>query len=91
VVPPVTPITWLYGVPTRPLGRLVSVSVNGPPPPVVIVRASGPLVLPCGLELSVTLTVMFDVPAVVGVPATVHPTGVSVNPAGNDPVVIEHV
>jgi len=43
------------------------------------------------LELSVTLTVMFDVPAVVGVPATVHPTGVSVNPAGNDPVVIEHV
>ena len=73
------------------MGRLVIVSVNGPPPPVVIVRASGPLVLPCGLELSVTLTDMFDVPAVVGVPATVQPTGVSVNPAGNDPAVIVQV
>jgi hypothetical protein len=84
----VTPKTWLYGVPTTPPGR-VGASVNGPPPPpTVMVRLIGPVVLCCGLEASVTFTVMFEVPAAVGVPLTVHPTDVNVRPAGRTPDVI---
>jgi hypothetical protein len=82
----VIPKAWLYGVPTIPPGR-VGASVNGPVP-TVMVRLIGPVVLCCGLEASVTFTVMFDVPAVVGVPLTVHPAGVSVRPAGKTPDVI---
>ena len=52
-VPPVTSIVPLYGVPTTPFGRVGDASVR-PPPLVVMVTLSGPLVFPCGLELSVT-------------------------------------
>ena len=85
MVPPVTPKTWLYGVPTTPPGRVVA-SANGPPPPEVMVRLIGPVVLCCGFEASVTFTVMFEVPAAVGVPLTVQP--VRVRPAGRTPDVI---
>jgi len=90
-VPPVTPKVPLYGVPVVPLGR-VGASVNGPPPPpFVMVMLIGPLVLSCGFELSVTFTLTLEIPAVVGVPLTVQPAGVSVNPAGRVPVVMVQV
>ena len=89
VVPPVMPIGWLYGTPTVPLGRVVNVSLTAPF--AVMVTLNGPVTLCCGFDASVAVTVRFEVPAVVGVPLTVQPRGVSVNPAGNDPVVIEHV
>ena len=82
-VPPVIPIGWLYGTPTMPLGRLVSVSVTAPF--AVIVRLTGPLTLCCGFDASVAWMVMSEVPAVVGVPLTVQP--VSVRPAGKVPLV----
>ena len=85
-VPPVTPIVWLYGVLMTPFGRLDRVSVR--PPLAVMVRLSGPLVFPCGLELSVTLRVMLEVPATVGVPLTVQPF--RAKPAGRTPDVIVH-
>ena len=43
--PPVTPKTWLYGVPTIPPGKVLASASCPPPPPVVMVRLSGPLVL----------------------------------------------
>ena len=46
----------------------------------------GPLVFPCGVELSVTYTVMLEVPAAVGVPLTMQPF--SDRPAGRTPDVI---
>ena len=69
------------------------VIVSDPPPGVVlrIVRLIGPVVVCCGLEVSVTFTVMFEVPAAVGVPLTVQPAGVRVNPAGRTPDVIVQV
>jgi len=51
-----------------------------------MVRLTGPLVLCVGLELSVTSTVRFAVPAVAGVPLTVHPF--RLNPAGSVPPVM---
>jgi hypothetical protein len=88
VVPPVIWNEPVYRVPTVPLGRVPD-SVNGPPPlPVVMVRLTGPLVVCCGFELSVTPTVRFDVPAVVGVPFTVQLFGASVSPAGSVPPVM---
>jgi hypothetical protein len=50
-VPPVMSIVPLYGVPTTPFGRVGDASVR--PPLAVIVKLSGPLVFPCGFELSV--------------------------------------
>jgi len=89
VVPPVIPNVPVYGVPAVPFGRVPD-SVNGPPPPpVVMVMLTGPLVLSCGFELSVTPTVRFDVPAAVGVPLTVQLLCVS--PAGSVPAVIVQV
>jgi len=86
-IPPVIPIGALYGVPAVPFGRGVGEIVNGPPPPPeVMVRLIGPVVLCCGFEASVTLTVMFEVPARTGVPLTVHPF--NVRPAGRTPDVI---
>ena len=89
-VPPVTPKGWLYGVPVEPFGR-VGANVNPPPPPFVMVMLRGPLVVSCGFEESVTFTLKLEMPAVVGVPLTVQPAGVSVNPAGSDPVVMVQV
>jgi len=88
-VPPVTPMDSLYGTPTVPFGRLVSVKLNGPGG--LIVRLSGPLVLSCGLELSTTLTVRFEIPAAVGVPLIVQPFPVKVRPAGSVPPVMLQV
>jgi len=56
-----------------------------------MVMLIGPLVLSCGFELSVTFTLTLEIPAVVGVPLTVQPAGVSVNPAGRVPVVMVQV
>ena len=69
-----------------PFGRLVNDSdrVAG-----LTVRVSGPVTTCAGFELSVTCTVRFEVPGVVGVPLIVHPF--SVNPAGSVPVGIAQV
>lgn len=72
-----------------PFGRFVSVSDN--PPFGSIVRLTGPLMLCCGFDASVAWMVMFDVPAVVGVPVTVQLFGVNANPAGRAPTVTEQV
>jgi len=69
----------------------VGVIVNGPLLLGRIVRLSGPLVLCCGDELSVTLTVRFAIPAAVGVPLTVQVLDVKVKPAGSVPPVIEQL
>jgi hypothetical protein len=66
------------------LGRLVNVSLTAPP--AVIVRLTGPVTLCFGFDESVAVTVRFDVPAVVGVPLTMHP--VNDSPAGRAPPVI---
>jgi len=71
------------------LGRVVIVSVTAPL--TVIVMLIGPVVVSCGFELSTTSTVTFEVPAVVGVPLTVQPRGVSASPAGRTPDVIVQV
>jgi hypothetical protein len=86
-VPPVTPIVLVYGTPTKPFGRLANVSVRFPG--VVIVKLNGPLTLCCGVELSVTCSVRFEIPAAVGVPLIVQPF--CVNPAGNVPTVVVQV
>ena len=54
-----------------------------------MVMLSGPETVLFGLPESVTMTVMFEVPGVVGVPPTVQP--VSVSPAGNVPDVTEQL
>ena len=55
--------------------------VIGLPPPMLIVRVTGPVTVCCGLELSVTFTVKVVVPAIGGVPLMVQLF--CVNPAGN--------
>ena len=83
-----TPIVPVYGVPTVAPGSVGEEKVNPPPPPIgLIVRLSGPLVNPCGTELSVTLMIRFEVPATVGVPLMVQP--VSERPKGRTPPVRE--
>jgi hypothetical protein len=52
-----------------------------------IVMLTGPVAVCIGLPASVTRTVRFDVPAVVGVPLTRHPAP-SESPAGSVPAVI---
>ena len=71
------------------MGRLVRVSCTAPVP--VIVRLTGPLTVCTGFDASVAWMIMFDVPAVVGVPVTVQLFGVNANPAGNVPVVTEQL
>ena len=86
-VPPVMPIVPVYATPTMPFGRLANVSVKFPGE--VIVRLNGPVMLCCGVELSVTCSVMFEIPAAAGVPLIVQPFCVS--PAGNVPAVVVQV
>ena len=62
----------------------VSVSAAG-----LITMVSGPDVVCDGEPESSTLTVTVELPAVVGVPLTVHP--LSVRPAGNVPAVMEQL
>jgi hypothetical protein len=83
-VPPETPISPLYGTFTVPAGGDVSVNV----PTGLIVRLTGPVVISCVLLESVAFTVRFTVPAMVGVPLTTQPAGVSTRPAGNTPAVM---
>jgi hypothetical protein len=54
-----------------------------------MVMLSGPETVLFGVPESVTITVMFEVPGVVGVPPTLHP--VSESPAGKVPDVIEQL
>ena len=63
-----------------PFGRLASVSVRFPG--LVMVILSGPFVLSCGFDESVTLSLTLEVPAVVGVPLMVQL--LCANPAGSD-------
>ena len=69
------------------MGKLANVSVRFPGE--VIVRLNGPVMLCCGVELSVKCSVMFEIPAAVGVPLIVQPF--CVNPAGNVPAVVVQV
>ena len=72
-------------MPTVPFGsKLVRLNDGG-----VITIVSLALTFCAGLPASVTLTVTGELPAVVGVPLTVHP--VSDKPAGRVPALIEHV
>lgn len=82
VVPPFASIVALYTTPTVPLGKeFVSVSAAG-----LITIVSGPDVVCVGELASVTFTVTVELPAVVGVPLTVHP--LMLRPAGSVPDVI---
>ena len=45
--------------------------------------------LSCGFEASVTFTVILEIPGVVGVPLMVQPRGVSVNPFGSAPAIVQ--
>jgi hypothetical protein len=82
--PPVTCSVWLYAVETVPPGRLVVVTVNCETTTILSVCVAA-------LELvSVTFTVKFAVPAVVGVPE-ITPAVFNVNPAGRLPDEIVHV
>jgi hypothetical protein len=78
-VPPITPISPVYGTFTVPGGGEVIVS----DPAGLIVILTGPVVEFLGLLESVAVIVMFDVPATVGVPLTRHPAIDS--SAGNAP------
>jgi hypothetical protein len=86
VAPPLIPITWLYGVPTTPFGRLIDVSVSDPG--ATTVTLTGPLILCCGVELSVTCTVSAAVPTAIGVPLITQVPGVRTRPAGSTPEVM---
>ena len=68
-----------------PFGRLANVRVRSPG--FVIVMLSGPVVLCCGFDESVTFAVRLEVPATVGVPLTVQLF--CVNPAGSAPVSVQ--
>jgi hypothetical protein len=82
VVPPLASIVALYTTPTVPFGNVfVRTSAAG-----LITMVSGPDVVCVGEPASVTFTVTVELPAVVGVPLTVHPLMLS--PAGNVPDVI---
>ena len=69
---------------TVPFGSELNVSVNGVAAP-AIVSVSGPLVVCCGLLLSVAFTMRLAVVATVGVPLTTQP--LSMSPAGSVPLV----
>ena len=82
VVPPLASIVALYAMPTVPLGNeFVSVRAAG-----LITIVSGPEVVCVGEPESVTFTVTVELPAVVGVPLTVHPLRLS--PVGSVPDVM---
>lgn len=82
VVPPLASIGALYATPTVPFGSvLVSVNAAG-----LITMVSGPEVVCDGEPESSTFTVTVELPAVVGVPVTVHP--LSDKPAGRVPEVM---
>ena len=85
MVPPLAVMVALYTAPTVPLGRVF-----------VIFSVAGAMTMVCddvafcaGLPVSVTFTVTVELPAVVGVPLTVHP--VSVSPAGRVPEEMEQL
>jgi hypothetical protein len=84
VTPPVAAKVWLYATPIWPAGRLVVVMTrSGTPAWIVIDRAF--VAVSAGAWLSVTRTVKFDVPAVVGVPLMTPPE-LKLKPAGRLPV-----
>jgi hypothetical protein len=84
-VPPVTPIVALYGTFTVPSGKVEVVNESGAG---LMTMVSFLLAFCAGLPESVTVTVIDELPAAVGVPLTVHP--VRIRPAGSVPT-IEHV
>ena len=82
MVPPLASIVALYTTPTVPFGNVfVRASAAG-----LITIVSGPDVVCVGEPESVTFTVTVELPAVVGVPLTVHP--LMLRPAGSVPEVI---
>jgi hypothetical protein len=81
-VPPVTPIVALYGTLTVPSGNVDVVSESGAG---LMTIVSFWLAFCVGLPASVTVTVIGELPAVVGVPLTVQP--LRINPAGSVPTI----
>ena len=75
-----------YGTPTMATGN-VAARLNVPDGAITI--DSGPETVLVGLLESVTVTVMFEVPGVVGVPLTVQPF--SESPAGKVPELMEQL
>ena len=73
-------------MPTVPFDGELNVSE----PAAEMVRLSGPVELMTGVLESVAMTVMVDVPAMLGVPLTTQPAD-KVRPAGRAPPVCEHV
>ena len=82
-VPPITPISALYGICTVPLGSVDVVSFSGAG---AMVIDSGPEMVIAGLLVSVTFTVTVEVCAVVGIPLTVQP--LRTRPPGSVPLVM---
>jgi len=88
VTPPVAATVWLYATPTVPPGKL----------DVVITRSAGATYILSAWSsvsgvpwLSVTRTVKFEVPEVVGVPEIVSVDLPRDNPAGKLPEYTDHV
>lgn len=88
VIPPVAARVWLYDVPITPAARLVVVTETGG---FTAMLRFAVAVFAVGVSESVTVTVKFDVPAVVGVPLIAPVLELSISPVGNDPVVTAQV
>jgi hypothetical protein len=90
VTPPVAASVRLYATPICPFGRLVVVITRSGIPELMIMDNAWSSV--SGVPwLSVTLTVKFDVPAVVGVPLIVPVEEPSDSPAGSDPEITDQL
>jgi hypothetical protein len=85
VVPPEAVSVVEYAVPTVPPGKEPEVIVSGNPAALMLIE-SGLVAFCTGKEESVTCTVKFDWPALVGVPLIVPPL-LKLRPAGNVPEV----
>jgi hypothetical protein len=83
-VPPLAARLWEYSVPTVPDGSVVVDMAKDPATTVILIDCESVRSL-----LSVTNTMKFVVPDVVGVPLIV-PVGESARSAGREPEVIDH-
>ncbi len=84
-MPPLTTIELVYGVPTVPEGSDVVLMLSVPPVDPFTEMLSAAVWICCGVPVSATFTVKYEVPVAVGVPE-MPPVLVRVKPEGNDPV-----
>src|SRR3954452_15374430 len=83
-VPPLAESVWLYAAPAVPPGSDDVVTVSGGGATLMLSACDA-----VAFELSLTCTVKFAVPAVVGVPL-MAPLAASDRPAGSEPSVVDH-